>query len=148
MRFTMLSLVMLVFTLFASAQSNIFNIVFQQDFEDDTPGLYNSSEWREDWNSPAYANGLDKTYIVTEPDGNKVMKWNYPKGSVSVRVSGAVSLNRPFASNPDEIYLSYNIKFRPGFDWVEGGKLPGLRGARIRMVLVNNPNGMKDFPMD
>ncbi len=110
-----------------SAQDNTFNILFKQDFENSTPGLYNHNEWRRDWNSPPYSNGLEKTYILKTGDGNRVMQWNYPKGSVGPTDGGA-QWEAPFTGQ-DEVYLSYNIKFKPGFDWVEGGKLPGLGGG-------------------
>ncbi len=110
------------------AQDNVFNIIFKQDFQNDTPGLYNVDEWRQDFNNPAYANGLDKTYIVTTDGTNKAMQWNYPKGSVSPS-NGGGQFEPVNSAMSDEVYMSYNIKFKPGFDWVLGGKLPGLRGG-------------------
>ena len=112
----------------ANAQDSVFNIIFRQDFEDDTPGLYRRQEWRQDWNSPAYANGLERTYIVRDSSGNRAMKWNYPKGSVGPSAGGG-QFESPISEPGDEIYFSYNIKFKPGFNWAEGGKLPGLRGG-------------------
>ena len=32
----------------------------------------------------------------------------------------------------DEAWMSYKVKFSPGFDWTEGGKLPGLCGGGAR----------------
>ena len=42
-------------------------------------------------------------------------------------------MEAPFAGL-DEVYMSYNIKFRPGFQWVEGGKLPGLGGGPAYVI--------------
>ncbi len=108
-------------------QSDVFNILFKQDFENTTPGQYNANEWKRDWNSPAYQNGLEKTKILLESDGNHVMQWNYPKGSVGPSAGGA-QWEAPFAGQ-DEVYMSYKIRFKPGFNWVEGGKLPGPGGG-------------------
>ena len=112
-----------------SGQDNsIFNIIFKQDFSNSTKGLYNISEWKRDWNNPAYENGLDKTYIIDGGGGNKAMQWNYPKGSVGPTAGGG-QFEPPNSAQADEIYMTYNIKFKPGFDWVLGGKLPGLTGG-------------------
>ncbi len=139
MRRIMVVLTLLATTIVVNAQSNVFNIIFKQDFENDTPGLYNITEWREDWNNPDYANGLDKTYIIKTSDGNKVMQWNYPKGSVGPTEGGG-QFNPPNNANADEVYMSYNIKFKPGFDWVLGGKLPGLMGDPDNYTAgMNNP---------
>ncbi|HYW96152.1 MAG TPA: fibronectin type III domain-containing protein [Bacteroidales bacterium] len=128
MRRIVIILIALLGTLVVKAQDNIFNIIFKQDFENDTPGLYDYNEWKQDWNSPAYSNGLDRTYIVKTDAGSKVLQWNYPKGCVGSS-SGGGQFEPENNAGADEIYMSYNIKFRPGFDWVLGGKLPGLKGG-------------------
>ncbi len=127
MRRTLCTLMLLGSAFLVRAQTNVFNILYKHDFNNDTPGLYDQDEWRSDWNSPAYYNGMDKTQIVDCPDGNRVMKWNYPKGSVGPSAGGG-QWEAPFTGQ-DEVYMSYNIKFRPGFNWVEGGKLPGPGGG-------------------
>ena len=110
------------------AQDDIFNIIFKQDFENDTPGLYNAAQWKADWNNPSFSNGLDKTYIILSADGNKSMQWNYPAGSVGP-TDGGGQFEPEIVDKYDEIYFSYNLKFKPGFEWVLGGKLPGLTGG-------------------
>ncbi|HYW95633.1 MAG TPA: fibronectin type III domain-containing protein [Bacteroidales bacterium] len=110
------------------AQENIFNIIFRDDFEENTTGVYRYIEWKRDWNAPAYVNNLEQTYIVASGEGNKAMKWVFPKGSVGPG-SGGGQFEAPIETEVDEVYMSYNIKFRPGFEWVRGGKLPGLKGG-------------------
>ena len=127
MRRILIFLIILLAQNSIKAQDNVYNIIFKQDFENDTPGLYNKTEWREDWNNPDYSNGLDKTYIIKTSDGNKVMQWNYPKGSVGPSEGGG-QFNPPNNAQADEVYMSYNIKLKPGFDWNLGGKLPGYNG--------------------
>jgi len=34
---------------------DIFNIYFKQDFEDDTPGVYDYGEFMEDWKNPEWS---------------------------------------------------------------------------------------------
>ncbi len=109
------------------SQDKPYTILFRHDFENDTPGLYRKDQWRKDWNSPPYANGLERIDIITTEDGNKVMQWNFPEGSVGP-VMGGGQWEAPFPGKV-EVYMSYNIKFKPGFKWVQGGKLPGLGGG-------------------
>ncbi len=127
MRRTMFTFLILATSLLLNAQNSTFNIIFNQNYENDTPGLYNHAEWAQDFNNPAFANGLDKTVIVNTADASRVMQWNYPKGSVGPSQGGG-QWEAPFTPQ-DEVYMSYNIKFKPGFDWAQGGKLPGLRGG-------------------
>ncbi len=127
MRIIVITLMVLMNIIYVNAQNNTFNILFKHDFNSNSPGLYNHGEWQGDWNSPPYSNGLEKTKIVDLGNGDRAMQWNYPKGSVGPSQGGG-QWEAPFTGQ-DEVYLSYNIKFKPGFDWVEGGKLPGLGGG-------------------
>lgn len=34
----------------------------------------------------------------------------------------------------DSLYLRYYVKFEEGFDFVKGGKLPGLMGASSELI--------------
>ena len=126
MKFKILAAILAIPSIVYS-QDQAYKIIFKQDFEDDTPGLYNKNQWKADWNSPAYENGLDKTYIIETDDGNRVMQLNLPKGSVGP-TAGGIQWEAPFKGQT-EVYLSYNVMFKPGFNWVMGGKLPGLGGG-------------------
>ena len=131
----------------AQGQDNsVFNFTFKQDFSSRTAGLYNISQWRRDWNNPAYENGLDKTYIMDAGGGTKPCSGIIPK-AVSV-LAGGGQFESPNNANADEIYMSYNIQFKPGFDWVLGGKLPGLTGGPHSYYTgVPNRPGVMGFPM-
>jgi hypothetical protein len=64
--------------------------------------------------------------VATEQ--GKALRVRYPSGSVGPREGGAqfmVKLARAY----DELYCSYRVRFAPGFDFVKGGKLPGLVGG-------------------
>lgn len=111
--------------------SKVFNIYFTQDFEDDTPGPYDYDEWSEDWDYPSWANRQVVPDIITSADpenSSKVMRFHFPEGSIGPAEGGGQwykTLNEPF----HELYFSYRIKFKPGFQWVLGGKIPGVRGG-------------------
>jgi chitodextrinase len=112
----------------------VFDIIFYQGFNNTSLGLLNIDEWKKDWNYPQYTNGVDKTEII-DMDGNHVMKFNYPFNSRGPSGGGGQWLS-DFGNGHEEVYFSWNMMFKPGFEWVLGGKLPGLGGG-------NNPGGGK-----
>lgn len=56
------------------------------------------------------------------------LRINYPKGRVGLRGSGAYWRSR-LKSPKDALTISYDVRFGPDFDFVRGGKLPGLGGG-------------------
>lgn len=71
--------------------------------------------------------------IVSAPDGVLSMQAHYPKGSFtpSHTPRGGISFYTPGPDAVDlttakEATLSYSVLFPDGFDFVKGGKLPGL----------------------
>ena len=68
---------------------------------------------------------------VSSPSG-PVLRVTYPEGSFSHDTGGAqfYSLwNTTDGSNFRTMMVSYELAFDSNFDWVKGGKLPGLRGG-------------------
>lgn len=108
------------------------NIIFSQDFDDDTLGPYDHAEWVEDWfavgstGGSIWENRQGECEIIAY-DGNPCMRATYPMGSVGPS-AGGFQWQPLIESGHSEIYFSYNVLFRPGFDWVQGGKLPGVGG--------------------
>ncbi len=123
----------------ADAQEDIYNIIWKQDYEETPLGLYSEEDWKRDWNYPRWYNGLDKTYII-DVYGDRAMKFNFPMGCVGASAGGG-QWWAPLGPGHEEVYFSYNMMFRPGFDWVMGGKLPGLGGG-------DNPTGGKEITWD
>lgn len=87
-------------------------------------------------------NGADDLEFVDDPFPNgavtgtsssgPVLQVTYPSGSFSHGTGGAqlFSLwNTTDRSQFDSMLLSYEVAFDSDFDWVKGGKLPGLRGG-------------------
>ena len=59
-----------------------------------------------------------------------VLRVTYPQGSSSNRTGGSQFNSLWNSSTPfQSMLLSYEVAFDAGFDWVKGGKLPGLRGG-------------------
>jgi hypothetical protein len=110
--------------------SKVFNIYFQEDFEDNTLGTYSEGEWREDWNYPPWANRQVPPEIVasTDPDNpSQVMRFIFPEGSLGASEGGGQWYS-PLGNIYEELYFSFRLKFKPGFEPVLSGKLPGLMG--------------------
>jgi hypothetical protein len=65
----------------------------------------------------------ERSQIVRE-EGNSVLRIGYPARSVGPAEGGAVFIVKVPAA--DEYWLSYRVRFDAGFEFVKGGKLPGL----------------------
>lgn len=70
--------------------------------------------------------------VSTTNTSGPVMQITYPEGSFSHDTGGVqfYSLwNTTDGSSFNSMMVSYEVAFDAGFDWVKGGKLPGLRGG-------------------
>jgi hypothetical protein len=66
----------------------------------------------------------ERSHVVRDGDGNKALRIDYPARSVGPAEGGAVFIVK--IPPADEYYLSYRVRFDAGFEFVKGGKLPGL----------------------
>ncbi|MBA7511566.1 hypothetical protein ES705_03562 [subsurface metagenome] len=111
---------------------DIYNIIFSNDFEDNTVGLYDYNEWLGDWNMgwDAWWINRDITYIE-QKDTSKAMKWIFPEGTLNgVDQGGKFHPEIPgLGAGYTELYFSYNIMFKPDFDFVISGKIPSMGGG-------------------
>jgi len=136
----MKKLIMLIFTGFCSyyfgfSQQNedLINIHFKQDFEDDTPGIYDYNEYKADWNYPSWEDRYVPPEIIVSNDTNqpsKVLRFIFPNGTVGPYEGGG-QWWAPLRKVYKEIYFSYRLKFKPGFEPVLSGKLPGVLGEPV-----------------
>lgn len=129
--------IFLLSCIFISSKSQIidtdklFDIHFIQNFEDNTVGPYhdNDDEWSADWNHPSWSNRPPSEIIqTTDYVNNKNLKFFFPQGSVGPETGGG-HWHVPLNTSLEELYLTYRIRFKEGFDWVNGGKMPGIRGG-------------------
>lgn len=103
---------------------------FTQDFDSLDLGTFTNDRVRAEWSDCATVNWA-QTYdrvTVMEEAGNRFIRVNYPEDGVGPSGGGAqwwTTLSQSF----DEFYVSYRVRFREGFDFVRGGKLPGLLGG-------------------
>ena len=91
-----------------------------------------------------FQNGENDTAFASDPFPNNdvpvnpsnttgpVLQITYPEGSYNNQMPGGSQFYAPFntSGSPFEsMMLSYEIAFDTNFDFVKGGKLPGLRGG-------------------
>ncbi|GAA1240481.1 hypothetical protein GCM10009609_00150 [Pseudonocardia aurantiaca] len=80
--------------------------------------------------------GLDIAQLVTDPEapGGTLLRVPYPAGSASRGTDGPEGGMQAYMQLPepvDVLDLSYQVRFPADFDFVKGGKLPGLYGGTV-----------------
>ncbi len=125
----------------ACMQPVVAEILYQNDFEDDPVGVYSTANLAADWNSPSWNNGVDegRVSITDGPNafGNRSLVVTYPEGETT---GGKTQWKLDLDTGYEELFLSYRIRFGADFDFVRGGKLPGLIGGAGNTG-GNKPNG-------
>ena len=109
-------------------------VIYQNDFDQHSSGLYTRELLDNDFNDPRFNNGVDegRVSVVTGQDAfggvGSSLAVAYPEGEVGTRGTGA-QWQLELDGEYEEAFLSYRVKFADGFDFVRGGKLPGLAGG-------------------
>ncbi|WP_049722940.1 polysaccharide lyase [Gilvimarinus polysaccharolyticus] len=114
-------------------------IIYSNGFESLSLGKVNDRAIKQSWDT-RYAKGPDegRVEIVTDSNSGKAAKITYPAYSNQSTPSGA-TWETNLSQSRDEMYMSYWVKFDHNFDFVKGGKMPGLGGA------TNFPYGDNGF---
>jgi hypothetical protein len=119
-------------------------------------GGFQNTDWQTYWGVQSKgAWGLqENTAVISDPTGKfaKVLRVKYPKGSASpnaVRNEGAPLGGAQFYAKlgmtpQDALLLSYSVRFSDNFEFVKGGKLPGLYGGSA-VSGGNIPDGTDGF---
>jgi len=109
--------------------------IFHASFTAAQVGAYAEADVAADFGSaPPWNDGLNqgRASIVDEA-GEKFLRVNYPAGQYGPS-KGGVQFIVDLGGSYDELFFSYRVRFAAGFDFVQGGKLPGLVGG-------TNPSG-------
>lgn|GEM_PF-623921 len=112
------------------------------DFQQSPVGTYTDDRVRADWQGTRWANTNGRVEVQDEA-GNRYLRVSFPQGGVGPGNGGAQWMVdfAPFRGRTFErLYVSYRVRFRPGFDFVQGGKLPGLVGGAANTG-GDRPNG-------
>lgn len=126
-------------------------VIFELGFENSGSGIYSPDQLNEDWAYPVWHLGLNenRASIVDESGRGKVLQVTYPGGAYGSAGAVAFMTDLDFsgqAQSYDELYLSYEVKFSKGFEFVRGGKLPGLCGYNNTQTVGSGCNTGGGYP--
>lgn len=130
------------------------DILFYGGFESLIPG---EEGWRDSWGSlwgsPNRSASLNTIMSDLIPN-SQALRVSYPSGGVGPGETGTqwpTSLEEfdGLEAQYDSLYLRYYVKFEEGFDFVKGGKLPGLMGGKDSYSRSggNQPDGTNGWTM-
>jgi hypothetical protein len=103
-------------------------------FNEKNLGLYDENQISLDWNNPPRIMGAPdgRAEIVKDSldSSRHVLQIKYPKGKVGqAKDGGGAQWRFRFDKNYHKFTVEYQVMFPIGFDFVKGGKLPGLSGG-------------------
>lgn len=91
-------------------------------------GRYSVEHWRQDWPGCGWQDGVAEGHVsVVERQNRRWLQVNYQVGEIGPE-KGGCGWRFPVGTR-QEAELRYTVRFGPDFDWVKGGKLPGLSGG-------------------
>ena len=92
------------------------------------PGAYTVEHWKQDWPGCEFQDGIKEGHVsLKERDGVKWLRVNYAVGGIGPE-QGGTGWRWPIGKH-EAAELSYTLRFNEDFDFVKGGKLPGLCGG-------------------
>ena len=91
-------------------------------------GAYTAERWKRDWPGCRYEDGVKEGRVsVVRRDAGNALRITCAAGKVGPAEGGA-GWRWP-VDRADSMTLSYTLHFDPDFEFVKGGKLPGLSGG-------------------
>lgn len=106
--------------------------ILQVDFEADAVGGYTQALVQKEWPGVTWSNGLADgraTIVSGDSATGKAVRIAYPARSVGPSQGGA-QWKTFLAGSHDTVTMGYRVRFGTDFDFVKGGKLPGLCGSK------------------
>jgi hypothetical protein len=97
-----------------------------------------SGDWTDRWPMKWVGSGIDERTSTFEKDGETWLRVVYPEGKVGTGLK-----LRTTHTDHDRVYLEYKVRFAEDFDWVKGGKLPGLYAGHVSAGTT--PDGENGF---
>jgi hypothetical protein len=105
--------------------------IFSQDFNTASVGAYGPDALAAGWMGAMPSDGVrqGRTSVIEGAGARegRSLRVLYPQGGVGSSAGGA--LWKMHVGRFDDLYCSYSVRFAPDFDFVRGGKLPGLAGG-------------------
>lgn len=112
--------------------------VFSIDFRSSEVGVLTKAELEKQGGEMRWVLLEGRATIVEDAEKGNVIQTKYPKGTVGPQTNGVQFIKT--LPESDEYYLDYYVKFEEGFDFVKGGKLPGLTSGGSTYTGGNHPD--------
>lgn len=92
------------------------------------PGPYAVADWKRDWPGCEFQDGVKEGHVsLVEEAGARWLRVGFVPGEIGPE-KGGTGWRWPVGRH-EAAQLRYTLRFSPGFDFVKGGKLPGLCGG-------------------
>jgi hypothetical protein len=124
-------------------------VIYSNNFDQyTTERVYTDSDLDSDFNNPVFNDGVTEGRVTivgaSEAFGGSgsALCVSYPAGMDGTKDTGA-QWQLDLGADYEELVLKYRVRFGDGFDFVRGGKLPGLAGgsAPTGSTQANGTNG-------
>ena len=117
-------------------------VVFFRDFDDELPKLYSEKDLHDHWHVKGKPVGLKQGRVSViagdKENHSNMLRIRYPALTRGLDAGGVQWRTR--LPKHDELYVSFWVKFGADFDFVRGGKIPGLAGGTANTGGGTNPN--------
>lgn len=108
------------------------------------PGPYTLEQWKAEWPGCEFEDGVrEGRLLVVNGGASNWLRVQFAVGGIGPQQGGA-GWRWPFG-NKEAAELRYAVCFSPGFDFVKGGKLPGLCGGPKNVSGGRPANGTNGF---
>ncbi len=107
-------------------------------------GPYSVGRWKRDWPGCEWEDGVKEGNLsLVEREGQFRLRVDYRLGEIGPEKNGA-GWRFPIGRR-ETAELRYTVRFSKGFDWVKGGKLPGLCGGPANVSGGRPADGTNGF---
>ena len=104
------------------------------------------AQWKADWPGCEWGDGVKQGRLSTvERGGGKLFHVDYTVGEIGPE-KGGISWRYPIGRS-EAAEMTYTVRFSKDFDWVRGGKLPGLCGGPSNVSGGKPADGTNGLPM-
>ena len=111
--------------------------VFCINFNNHKLGVYNDDNIIEDFSEIKWSLTKERSKIINDNEKGNCLQVKYPANSVGPD-AGGIQFVRPLPES-NEYYLDYYLKAEKGFDFMKGGKLPGLTSGGDKFTGGHHP---------
>lgn len=108
------------------------------------PGRYDKTLWKQDWPGCAFEGGIasGRVDLVKRAEGSS-LRVNFAPGKIGPEAGGA-GWRWPLGRH-EKAEARYTVRFSPDFEFVKGGKLPGLCGGPENVSGGRRADGSNGF---